>query len=150
MNNYQNYYNPNAYSMQQNPGYTNYNQNYHGVNANNQYQAYPQQATNNQMTGFDFVNGIEDAKKYIVSPNKTMYLKDLSTNMIFIKKCDNQGRYALQTFELNELNQDTSNDFVKKADFEALVASVNNLTKMVENSFKSQKTDLKTQNISKR
>lgn len=137
MNNYNNGYYNNPYGGQSyyNP---NYNQNYNTMqNYNNN--------LNNQSTGFEFVNGIEEAKKYIVNPNKTMYLKDLSSNMIFIKKCDNQGRYTLQAYELTELNQDPTTEFVKKDDFNELVASVNNLSKMVENFVNKPKNDFKMQ-----
>lgn len=130
-----------------NNGYYNYGvptQNYYNPNYNQSYnQNY--NPTTNQLTGFEFVNGIEEARKYIVNPNKTMYLKDLSSNMIFIKKCDNQGRYTLQVYEMNEINQDQTTEFVKKADFNALVSSVDNLSKMVENFVNKPKTDFKNQ-----
>lgn len=130
----QNYYAP--YTGNQNYSNQNYNQ------ANTQYNAINTQ----QPTGFDFVNGIEEAKKYIVNPSKTMYLKDLTTNRMYIKKCDTQGRYSLQAYELNELNQEQSNDYVKKADFDKLVASVDNLSRSFETFNNRAKNDQKTQN----
>lgn len=102
----QNYYNPYQ-------GYT-------------QQMAYPRQ--NNVL--FVFVNGLEDAKTYILSPGQTAYLLDTNSNHLFIKKADMNGRYTMESFILTQAEHE-SEDFVKKSDFVQLQNQINALAQAV-------------------
>lgn len=51
-----------------------------------------------------FVNGIEGAKAFIVSPNQVIYLKDSDSDILFEKKADNQGKYELNAFRLTKID----------------------------------------------
>lgn len=110
----QNYYNP----YQNGYGYTNYQQ--------PQQMTYPRQSN----TIFVFVNGIEEAKTYILSPNQTAYLLDTNSNHMFIKKADMNGRYVMESFILTKAEQENE-EFVKKNDFVQLQNQINALTQAI-------------------
>lgn len=122
-NNYSNYSNgyynpyPQPYQSQKNNYMPNYN--------------YPQQMGSNK--DFDYVNGIEEAKNYILSPNQLIFLKDKQSNLIFEKKADEQGRYVLKAYELKEVNQSKEGEFVKKSDLLTLEEKINRLSALLEN-----------------
>lgn len=78
-----------------------YNSNYYNPSPNTPTQA-QQQASFIPLT---FVNGIEGAKAYIVSPNSTIYLRDSDSDKIFIKSSDAQGRLMMRTYRLVEANE---------------------------------------------
>lgn len=91
-------YNNNNYNSYGYGGYG-YNSNYYNPGPQSQSQ---QQASYIPLT---FVNGIEGAKAYIVSPNSTIYLRDSDSDKIFIKSSDAQGRLMLRTYRLVEVNE---------------------------------------------
>lgn len=68
-----------------------------------------------------FVSGIEGARNYILPPNSTIYLRDSDRNVIYIKTCNNEGKYTLKSFEMVEIDQDIapSANNVKFKEFEA-------------------------------
>ncbi len=82
---------------------------------------------------FDYVNGVEEAKNYILAPNQTVYLKDKQSNLFFEKKADEQGRYTIKAYELKEVNQNKDNDYVTKSDFTTLEEKINRLSALLEN-----------------
>ena len=98
----------------------------------NPYQNYPQQMPMpRQATGvFAFVNGVEDARAYIVQANQTAYLLDNNSNHLFIKKADMNGRYIIEDYILTRAEQD-GGDYVKKTDFIQLQAQITSLTQAV-------------------
>lgn len=105
---------------------------------NNFYQpAYPsysnqyQQPTKSSVI-FAFVNGLDDAKAYILQPNQTAYLKDNNSTFLYEKRADQQGRYTLETYDLVKL--DKNEDYAKKADLESLRLEFNKLAEL----FKTQ------------
>lgn len=91
---------------------------------NNQYQ----QPTKSSVI-FAFVNGLDDAKAYILQPNQTAYLKDNNSTFLYEKRADQQGRYTLETYDLVKL--DKNEDYAKKSDFEALKLEVNRLSELL-------------------
>ena len=122
-NGYQNgYYNP--YSQPYQNQKVNYPNNNYSFNQ-------PQQMINNK--DFDYVNGIEEAKNYILNPNQLIYLKDKQSNLIFVKKADEQGRYILNAYELREVNQNKETEYVKKSDLLTLEEKINKLSALLEN-----------------
>lgn len=140
-----NYYNNNPNGYMPNNNYGNYNM-YQPTPLNVQQQTPQQIQTRNGVTyGFAFVNGMEEARTYIVEPNKTMYLKDYSSNLLFEKKADNQGRYTIECYTLTKSNEE-NNEIVKRSEFELLASKVNTLLENLEKSQKSQKNGQKSQN----
>lgn len=119
------------YSSYQTPYYNNVpNNNYMSKGMSNVNQ---QNAYFGNTKEFDYVNGVEEAKNYILSPNQLVYLKDKQSNLIFEKKADEQGRYVLKAYELKEVNQSKDNDYVTKSDFTALEEKINKLAALLEN-----------------
>lgn len=102
---------------------------------NNFYQpAYPNYSNQYQQPAkpsviFALVNGIDDAKAYILQPNQTAYLKDNNSTFLYEKRADQQGRYTLETYDLVKL--DKNEDYAKKSDFEALKLEVNRLSELL-------------------
>lgn len=100
---------------------------YGGNNFYPNYQNQYQQARPNII--FSFVNGIDDAKAYILQPNQTAYLKDNNSTFLYEKRADQQGRYTLETYDLVKL--DKNEDYAKKSDFEALKLEVNRISELL-------------------
>ena len=99
------------------PQYNNQYQNYQQQPQYNQYSMY-QQAQPQQMNfaPLTYVNGIEGAKAYIVSPNQIVYLKDSDSNTLFEKRADAQGKYTLNAFELTAIKlEDVGKEATKDA-----------------------------------
>lgn len=106
---------------------------YNPYQGNYNYQNYPQQQINmpRQSTGvFNFVNGVEEARAYIVQANQTAYLLDNNSNHLFIKKADMNGRYIMEDFILTRAEQDNA-EYVKKTDFVQLQAQITSLAQAV-------------------
>lgn len=149
--NYGNYGNGYYYPNSQYGNYPNYNyqqqvQQQVPMQQNNvMQQQVPVQNSNGTKHIFAFVNGVEDARAYIVGANCTAYLKDLNSNLLFEKRADNKSNYTMEIYELNKVNENNT-EFVKQADFESLRTDLNKLSTSFENFLKSQKTSQKTQN----
>lgn len=127
---YGNYYNGyNPYNMQNNAFYGGFNQ----QPINNSFQ--PQnanvgqpQVTQQVYLPLTFVSGIEEAKKFIVQPNQTIYLRDNNTqDILYIKSVDSQGTPYLQVKKLIDANSSeeqkttiNTEDFVKREEFTKL------------------------------
>jgi hypothetical protein len=112
--NYQNYYNhPGTY------GYGSQQQSY-----------VPQQTYQPGNYGFAFVNGLEDAKAFIVNPNCTYLLRDTNSNTCFEKRADQFGKWTIKVYTLVEQDSDAGvrneiSDLQRKmAELTALVQKV--------------------------
>jgi hypothetical protein len=99
MNNYGSYY------PQQNYQQPTYNYSYQNQMPS-QIGQQAQQTTFMQLT---FVNGLEEAKSYIVAPNSSIYLRDNNSNKLYIKSCDNTGRSSLEEYNLVKSTEKGSN-----------------------------------------
>lgn len=75
------------------------------------------------------VNGIEDAKNFIVNPNCTAFLRDANSNMCFEKRADATGKYTMKVYNLVEVEPET--DYVKKEDFNKLREEIANLASLI-------------------
>ena len=138
-----NYNNYNPYNQYPYTAYQNNMQYQQAQQQNINMQPNYQQMQTQQQTTYlplTFVNGIEGAKAFIVGANQTIYLKDSDSNILFEKKADNQGKYSLTAFKLeqidiNNIGKDTNanpistdrfimkddiKDFVTKNDLTAL------------------------------
>jgi hypothetical protein len=91
--------------------------------------------TYHNQPSYAVVNGIDDAKSFIVNPNCTVFLRDANSNMCFEKWADAQGRYNMKVYNLVEV--ETNSEYVKQADLRKLEESVNSkfdaITTMLKN-----------------
>ena len=89
-------------------------------------QSYPQVPP--PANGINWVQGIEGAKAFQLSPNSHTILMDSENDGIFyIKVSDNVGMCNLRTFKYEEITNTPSpahDEYVKKSELEALVTSI--------------------------
>lgn len=123
MNYNNNYYNPNGY----------------GYNSYMPQQNYGYQQNNLSKTIFSFVNGIDEARAFIVSPMQTAYLMDNNSSHLFIKKADNTGKYIMEDYIVTKAEQETNN-YVSKTDFANLQNQISQLTQVVNTLVQPQNT----------
>lgn len=117
-------------------GYNPYNNySYGGFNqpmANNPYQSQnvnigqPQQPQQQVYLPLTFVNGINEAKMFIVQPNQTVYLRDnTAKDILYIKSVDSQGTPNIQIKRLVDAQEQAQQpaqpqidlkDYVRKED----------------------------------
>lgn len=79
-----------------------------------------------------FVNGINEAKMFIVQPNQTVYLRDnTAKDILYIKSVDSQGTPNIQIKRLVDIQEQASqpqasqidlSDFVKKEDLKGFAS----------------------------
>ena len=80
---------------------------------------YPQPKINN---GINWVQGIEGAKAYQLSPNSQTILLDSEQNRMFIKISDNIGMCSLRVFDINEITGNpTQNTVIPQPDMSQYV-----------------------------
>lgn len=100
---------------------------------NNPYQQAYQYMANQQHNGIQWVQGLEGAKAFQLSPNSNTVLMDSENEGIFyIKISDAVGMCTLRTFKYTEVTQNSTpvntEEYVKKSDLklevEALVNSM--------------------------
>lgn len=122
--------------MYNNNNYNSYGYGGYGYNSNYYNPTSQQHASYIPLT---FVNGIEGAKAYIVSPNSTIYLRDSDSDKIFIKSSDAQGRLMMKTYRLVEINdnepkQQTQDftSFATKDDLKAVEERIDKLQSVLE------------------
>lgn len=149
MANFNNPYNNYPYGMPYQPfTYPYGNMNYQG---NNQQQVNNQQVQQQaQMNQYAFVNGVEGAKSFQMQPNQTIMLMDSDRPVCYMKSTNNIGQASLRYFKLTEVNENElkndsqsqenkdNNDYVLKADFEALSKKVNDLLDRTQKTYKNE------------
>lgn len=90
--------------------------------------------------GLIFVNGIEGAKSYQMQPNQMVMLLDSDNPIIYKKTSNGYGQSTVECFkmvqvseeELKGTNNNPNQEYVLKADFDALVKRMDELTKSKE------------------
>lgn len=95
---------------------------------------YPQNPANASNNGINWVQGIEGAKAWFMSPNSNVILMDSENDGIFyIKVSDNVGMCNLRTFRYTEITGQASqkpepqidlSEYVKKSELESLINSM--------------------------
>lgn len=95
---------------------------------------YPQNPANASNNGINWVQGIEGAKAWFMSPNSNVILMDSENDGIFyIKVSDNVGMCNLRTFRYTEITgqmaqkpepQIDLSEYVKKSELESLINSM--------------------------
>ena len=115
---------------------------------NNYYQNFqPQNQNTSQQTNITFVNGIEGAKAYQMSPNSSALLMDSDNSKFYVKTTDSLGVAKISSYSFtedenlsgqNHGQQNTANtDQLSKEDFDNLLLKVSELeTKINELSAK--------------
>lgn len=81
--------------------YTPYNNYGYGNYGNQQFQ--PQ----SNYVPLAFISGIEGARAHIVTPNSTVFLKDVAANTLYEKSADAQGNYTMRVYKPVDLSPDT-------------------------------------------
>lgn len=78
-----------------------------------------------------YTNGVIGAKAYILAPNSTIFLKDSESNMIFMKKSDNEGKCTLSAYEMTPIQLDENDVPIKPKNEQVISANnkINYLTK---------------------
>jgi hypothetical protein len=76
-----------------------YNPGTYGQNFNN----YSGNVSANQNNGINWVQGLEGAKAYQLSPNSNIILLDSEQDRFYIKTSDNIGMCSLRTFDFTEV-----------------------------------------------
>lgn len=115
---------------------------------NNYYQNFqPQNQNTSQQTNITFVNGVEGAKAYQMSPNSSALLMDSDNSKFYVKTTDSLGVAKISSYSFtedenlagqNQGQQNTANtDQLSKEDFDNLLLKVSELeTKINELSAK--------------
>ena len=72
-----------------------------------------------------WVQGVEGAKAYQMSPNTNMLLMDSETNgRMYIKSCDNVGMCSLRYFDYTEVDPNQKSEYVTKAELETIISEL--------------------------
>ena len=87
---------------------------------------------------YAFVNGIEGAKSFQVSPNQTMLLMDSDSPIVFKKTTNNIGQSTIEYFKLVQIKEseareiitpqvNNGGEYVLKSDFDELNKKLDDL-----------------------
>ena len=104
-------------------------------NQNSYYQNFQPQTSNfNQQTNITFVNGIEGAKAFQMSPNSSALLMDSDNSKFYVKSTDSLGVAKISSYSFtedenlcgsNQTSQDTANIVqLSKEEYNSLVSRV--------------------------
>lgn len=128
--NYGNYNNSNNMFQQQTSPYNNMN-----LNQMQQMQQ-PQQTLQYQQQIYlpiTYINGYNEAKRFVVFPNQTIFLKDDENEVLYEKQVDSAGKVYLRPYKLTQLKLDdlesgkalsSDNQYASKSDVERLESVV--------------------------
>lgn len=105
---------------------------------NSYVQAYQQQTQQiQQNTNITFVNGIEGAKAFQLSPNSSMLMMDSDNSKFYVKTTDNLGVAKISSYSFSECDlsekqneqdkKDTNTVNISSEDYNSLVAKVSEL-----------------------
>lgn len=138
---------PYGNNYQNNGNYQNNNQ---GMPQNNNQPMNNQQPQLNQ---YAFVNGIEGAKSFQLSPNQSILLMDSDNPLCYMKSSNGVGQSTLKYFRLTEVSEselksevnpkpvvkeEFTKDYVLKTDFEQFAKKVDNFIKQFEKAPKNE------------
>jgi hypothetical protein len=90
---------------------------------------YNQPYYNNAQFGFSYVNGVDEAKAFLVPINCTYFLRDMNSTMCFEKHTNSTGKWTLKVYNLVEVQPDEP---VKKSEITALEQKINELTLLIK------------------
>lgn len=79
-----------------------------------------------------YTNGLAGVQSIILDPNEKIYFLDNNTNTLYIKSSDNEGRYAIETFELTKTGTPKT-EYVTQEDFKSFTQKFDEaINKMME------------------
>ena len=110
------------------------------------YQPQYQQPTQQQTSGITWIQGESAAKSYLVAPNSSVVLFDSESQTIYLKSADASGMPSMKILDYTIRDQTPGNGpvsvstspavdlsgYVTKAEFDALKAKIDALTKKGE------------------
>lgn len=102
------------------------------------YTPYPNYSRNT----YAFVNGLEGAKAYPMSPNQMILLMDSDSPVCFKKQSDNTGKATLQCFKLEEITEEELKGIIpnnNNEEIQALSKRMDELTEMIKSLKKESK-----------
>lgn len=98
-----------------------------------------------QTSTYAFVNGVEGAKSYMVSPNQSVMLMDSEQPLCYMKTTNSIGQGTVRYFKLIEINESDARNmtsptikalnenYVTKEDFNSLKTQIDELVKKLGN-----------------
>lgn len=108
----------------------------------NGYSPYNYGSYNTTRNTYAFVNGLEGAKAYPMSPNQMVLLMDSDSPVCFKKQSDNTGKATLQCFKLVEMSEDEMRGIIpnnNNEEIQALSKRMDELTEMIKSLKKESK-----------
>ena len=108
-----------------------FNTNYGGYQFPQYQQPMPQapQPTQPKMI-IAYVNGVEEAKGYILASNTIAFLIDTQSPTMFRKATDETGMATLKEFEVTEKTEAPPVEYVTKTEYQTLVEKIEKLEKV--------------------
>lgn len=80
------------------------------------------------------VNGLQDAKNFILERGENIILRDCNEDIIYVKTCDDIGKYSLKVYECTDITDKAfKNDSslpISRTDFEKLSNEMTELKSM--------------------
>lgn len=101
----------------------------------------PPQAASVPQTGINWISGDLEAQMYPVAPNNAVTLWSQTEPVVYMKQADATGKPTLKTYDLVERNgasslsdraEKKSDEFARKEDLDAVVASVSEIRAEIE------------------
>lgn len=81
------------------------------------------------------VNGLAEAKDFKLDKGERVVLVDSSADIIYIKECDDIGKYSLKVYECHDVTSQFEKEntpaVISRAEFDSLVSSISDLKKMM-------------------
>ena len=77
-----------------------------------------------------YVNGVEEARGYILASNTIAFLIDTQSPTMFRKTTDETGMATLKEFEVTEKTEAPPVEYVTKTEYQALVEKIEKLEKV--------------------
>ena len=97
-----------------------------------------------------WVNGLNDAKNYLIAPNSAVTLWDSNAPVVYLKQADASGKPSMKIYDLVERTQRPvqaaqapSVEYAPLSRLEALEARLNELTAVKESSKSAKRTTTK-------
>ena len=82
------------------------------------------------------VNGLQEAKNFILNRGENIILRDSNEDRIYVKACDELGKYSLKIYQCSVITEKVISDntptAVSRSDLDSLKAEIANLTQIVK------------------
>ena len=82
------------------------------------------------------VNGIQEARNFALDRGENIILRDSNEDVIYVKACDELGKYCLKVYECLDVTEKyvngTSSDVISRSDFDKLSNELKELKAMIK------------------